>query len=298
VPTGSTVDPQEVVYYERLADLWWDEAGPFWPLHRLNQLRIGYIRERLSRHFGRDREAPDPLSGLRILDIGCGGGLLSEAVARLGAAVHGVDVVEKNIRIARLHGERNGLDIAYETSTAEELAEREQTYDAVLNMEVLEHVGDLPLFVRACGRLVRPGGVMVVATLTRTLVSWLGAIVIGEYVLGWLPKGTHQWKKFPKPQELKRLLAPVGLTVTDEIGVRINPFTRRFSLTRYMGVNYLLIAQKTVASKKSSGLGPPGRQGNRDMPSIGPDGPVEFRPWRDRAGPGRTRVELEPRERF
>jgi 2-polyprenyl-6-hydroxyphenyl methylase/3-demethylubiquinone-9 3-methyltransferase len=243
-PFSSTVDPAEVARFENLARLWWDPEGPFWPLHRLNGLRAGYIRDRLAQLFGRDARSDRPLQGLRLLDVGCGGGLLSEAMARLGAEVHGVDVVEKNIRVAERHAERQGLAVRYEHAAAEDLAARGETYDAVLNLEVVEHVADLPLFLDACARLVRPGGAMVVATLNRTVASFVGAIVGAEYVLRWLPRGTHRWRRFPRPEEIERLLERGGMTVIDRTGVRMNPFTRRFALSRWMGINYLLVAVK------------------------------------------------------
>lgn len=240
----STIDPQEIAYYERLANTWWDASGPFWPLHRLNGTRVAYLRQQLAAHFGRDPTAAEPLKGLYLLDIGCGGGILSEAMAKLGALVHGVDVVEKNIRIAQMHAEQQSLVIDYQKAAAEHLAASGRLYDAVLNMEVVEHVAELPLFLHACCALVRPGGVMVIATLNRTLLSLLGAIVLGEHVLRWLPKGTHRWSKFPTPDELTALLAADGLTVTAKTGVRVNPLTRNFKLSRFTGINYMLTALK------------------------------------------------------
>ncbi len=242
--TSSTIDPAEAAHFEKFAQLWWNPDGPFWPLHRLNALRLGYIRDRLAARFGLDPGAELPLAGLCVLDIGCGGGLLSEAVARLGAEVHGVDVVEKNIRVAASHASESGLSIRYEWSSAESLAARGETYDAVLNMEVVEHVADLPLFMESCARLVRPGGVMVIGTINRTLASFLGAIVAAEYVLRWLPKGTHRWRKFPKPEELAHLLERNGMKPADPVGVGVNPFGWRFRLTRYKGINYMLAASK------------------------------------------------------
>lgn len=242
--TSSTIDPAEAAHFEKLATLWWDADGPFWPLHRLNSLRLGYIRKHLVSKFGRSLDADLPLGGLRLLDIGCGGGILSEAVAELGATVHGVDVVEKNIRIAQHHAEKRGLAIQYEWSSAEALAERGEQYDAVLNMEVVEHVADLPLFMESCARLVRPGGLMIIGTINRTVASFLGAIVAAEYVLRWLPKGTHHWRKFPKPVELKHLLEQGGMRVIDRVGVGVNPFGWKFRLTRYMGINFMLVAEK------------------------------------------------------
>jgi len=243
-PSTPTLDPAEAARFEKLAQLWWQADGPFWPLHRLNGLRVGYIRDRLAGHFNRAATAGAPLAGLGLLDIGCGGGLLSEAMARLGAEVHGVDGVEKNIRIAERHAQASGLAIRYEWTGAEDLLARGASYDAVLNMEVVEHVADLPLFMRTCAGLVRPGGMMVVATINRTWASFLGAILGAEYVLRWLPKGTHQWRKFPSPEELRALLERDGMRVVGRTGVGMNPWRRTFRLTRYEGINYMLVAVK------------------------------------------------------
>ncbi len=243
--TKSTIDPAEAAYFDRLAHTWWDPDGPFWPLHRLNRLRTGYISDHLIAHFGCSPNQDMPLQGVRLLDIGCGGGLVSEPMARLGAEVQGVDMVEKNIRIARQHAEASGLTIRYICATAEDLAERGESYDAVLNLEVVEHVADLPLFMSACGRLVRPGGLTVIGTINRTVISFLAAIVGAEYLLRWLPKGTHHWRKFPTPEELEDLLLESGMRVFDRTGVKVNPFTRQFRLSQDMSVNYMLVAEKS-----------------------------------------------------
>jgi 2-polyprenyl-6-hydroxyphenyl methylase/3-demethylubiquinone-9 3-methyltransferase len=246
-PAANSVDPHEIAFYERLAGQWWDPAGPFWPLHRLNAVRVGYLCDALARHFGLPDEASAPLCGHRILDIGCGGGILSEPLARLGAEVHGVDVVEKNIRIASLHADEQGLRIRYESSTAERLAANNACYDAVMNLEVVEHVADLETFLSACCTLVRPGGIMAIASLNRTRLAFLAAIVLGEYVLGWLPRGTHRWSKFPTPAELQRILVRNDLQVLDRIGVRINPLTRAFALSHFQAINFMLTATKPLA---------------------------------------------------
>ena len=236
-----SVDPQEVARYAAMADTWWDKTGPFWPLHRLNELRVEYIRDKLIQHFQRDTTSSEPLSGLETLDIGCGGGILSESMASLGARVHGIDVVDRNIQIARHHAQLTGVGVNYEMITAETLAEQGRQYDVVLNMEVVEHVADLPSFLKACVDMVKPGGVMFVATINRTPLSWLTAIVGAEYILCWLPRGTHQWTRFPKPEELKRLVSEDHMHVIAETGVQVNPLTRRMSLTKFMGVNYMLL---------------------------------------------------------
>ena len=244
---AKSIDPDEVAYYERLAQSWWDASGPFWPLHRLNRLRVAYLRQFLADYFERDANLPQPLAGISMLDMGCGGGILSEAMARLGATVTGVDVVERNIVIARRHSQYAELDIQYRTISAEALLAEGVSYDVVLNMEVVEHVADLPGFMQACCQLVAPTGVMTVATINRTWLSWLFAIVGAEYILRWLPKGTHQWRRFPKPRELAQLLSNEEMNVIARTGVRVNPFTRGFNLTSTMAVNYMLIASRQVA---------------------------------------------------
>ncbi len=242
----STIDPEEVAYFEKLAHRWWDEQGPFWPLHRLNAFRVGYLRERLSAAFGRTAVDERPLEGIRVLDIGCGGGILSESMARLGARVTGTDVTGKNIRVAQVHAEWSGLDPDYRVATAEELAAVGESFDAVLNMEVVEHVDHLPVFLAECGRLVRPGGVMVVATINRTLAALIIAIFGAEYMLGWLPKGTHHYRKLVKPREVTSGLGR-GFELLHRTGVRVNPFDRSFHYTRFLGVNYMMLLQKSPA---------------------------------------------------
>ena len=242
VPPPSA-DPEEMRRFERLADTWWDTDGPFWPLHRLNALRAGYLRDELAHHFGREPRGDAPLSGLRVLDIGCGGGILSESMDRLGAEVTGIDVVERNVAIAARHAEQSGLAIDYRAQGVEQLEEGE-LFDVVLNMEVVEHVTTLEPFMAACASRVRPGGVMVVATLNRTLKAWLFAIVGAEYVLGWLPRGTHQWRRFVTPAEVGTLCRASGLEVIRRTGVRMNPFSRQLHLTRSEAVNYMLMAAR------------------------------------------------------
>ena len=239
-----TIDPEEVAYYERLAEEWWDRDGKFWPLHRLNALRREYLKREICRHFGRNPSHPQPLEGLRAIDIGCGGGILSESIAELGAEVHAIDVVEKNIRVARQHNLVKWLPIDYEYASVEDVAARGHQYDIVLNMEVVEHVADLPAFMTSCSQLLADDGILFIATINRNLLSWLLAIVGAEYILGWLPKGTHAWRKFVKPQELERLLARDGVKVRGGAGVRINPFTRRFGLSRSLRVNYMISASR------------------------------------------------------
>lgn len=242
---ASSVDPREVAHYRRLAETWWDAAGPFWPLHRLNALRVPWIRERACRHFDRDPESERPLRGLQVVDIGCGGGILSESMARLGATVHGIDVVDRNLFIAREHAEDSGLDLRYELTSAEALAETGARYDLVLNMEVVEHVADLPGFMTAASRLLTPRGQMFVATINRNPLAWLIAVFGAEYVLRWLPRGTHRYKLLRKPREIAGLLMRDGLEITDRTGVRVNPFRKTLHLTDSTLVNYMLSASRT-----------------------------------------------------
>jgi 2-polyprenyl-6-hydroxyphenyl methylase/3-demethylubiquinone-9 3-methyltransferase len=208
---------------------------------------VSWIRDRLCTHFGGDSQAARPLAGLDVLDVGCGGGILSESVAALGARVQGIDVVARNVAVARDHATRTGAGSSYRVASAESLAVAGDRFDVVLNMEVVEHVADLPGFMRACCALVRPGGAMVVATLNRTLRSFLFAIVGAEYVLRWLPRGTHQWRRFPTPAEIGALLGAGGLGVTARAGVRVNPITRGFGLTRSLAVNYMLMAARPTS---------------------------------------------------
>ena len=246
----STIDPQEVAYYDRLAQQWWDKSGKFWPLHRLNELRVDYLKHSICLHFGRCAHSAAPLQGLRVLDIGCGGGILSESMAALGAEVKGIDVVEKSINVARQHSRHRGLSIDYDYVSVEELVEREEQYDVVLNMEVVEHVANLPAFMSCCNRLLARNGIMFIATINRNPLSWLFAIVGAEYILGWLPRGTHAWGKFVRPGELGEMLARDALTVTATTGVSVNPFTRHFRLSKRTPVNYMLSA--TYAADKAA----------------------------------------------
>lgn len=242
----TSVDRDEVARFEALADAWWDPDGDLAPLHKLNPPRLRYIRDHICRRFGRDAREPGPFAGLRILDIGCGGGLLSEPMARLGASVTGADAAEKNLRVAALHAAASGLEIDYRHATAEELARKGAEYDVVVNMEVVEHVADVQLFLDACGALVAPGGLMIMATLNRTAKAFAFAIVGAEYVLRWLPRGTHDWRKFVTPAELTRALTRAGLEVGDVTGVRFDPLRDCWELCRDTGVNYMMVAEKTL----------------------------------------------------
>ena len=244
--SASTVDAGEVAHFARLAGQWWDPRGPWATLHRFNPVRLGYIRDRAAAHFDRDPARLDSLNGLRILDIGCGGGVLSEPLTRLGAAVVGADPVEENIAAAAHHAAQAGLAIDYRSTTAEALAEAGERFDVVLAMEVVEHVADVDLFIQAGADLVKPGGLMFVATLNRTMKSFALAIVGAEYVLRWIPRGTHQWDKFITPDELELALEQAGLRVSDETGVIYNLFADRFQLSTDMDANYMVVAEKAA----------------------------------------------------
>lgn len=239
-----TVDEAELARFAALAGQWWDPRGKMAPLHKFNPLRLGYIRDVACRRFGRDVKRLDCLEGLRMLDIGCGGGLLSEPLARLGAEIVGADPAQENVAAARLHAAESGVAVDYRATTAEALAEAGERFDVVLAMEVVEHVADVNLFVRLTAGMVKPGGLMIAATLNRTLKSFALAIVGAEYVLRWLPRGTHRWDKFVTPNELEIALARGGLTVIDETGVVYNPLADRWRLSSDMDVNYMLAAER------------------------------------------------------
>lgn len=241
---SSTVDPAEIEKFRRMAEEWWDPRGKFRPLHRFNPVRLSFLKERLCRHFGRDPRADRPLAGLRVLDIGCGGGLVSEPLSRLGAEVVGIDATARNVEVARLHAAEMGLAIDYRHSAAEDLAEAGERFDAVLALEIVEHVASLEAFVAAAAALTRAGGLLVVATLNRTLKAFALAIVGAEYVLGWLPRGTHDWKKFVRPSELEGAMRAGGLTLAETVGVAFNPILDRWSLGSDLDVNYLAVATK------------------------------------------------------
>jgi 2-polyprenyl-6-hydroxyphenyl methylase/3-demethylubiquinone-9 3-methyltransferase len=242
---GGTVDPREVEKFARMAAEWWDPNGPMKPLHALNPTRLGFIRDHLVAHYGRDPFSLEPLAGLRVLDIGCGAGLVCEPLARMGAAVTGLDAAEESLAAARLHAEEGGLDIDYRHATAEAMAAQGRTFDAVLALEIVEHVADVDGFLAACADLVKPGGVMILSTLNRTPKSFLMAIVGAEYVMRWLPRGTHDWRRFLKPSEVTRKLRERGLVVEDAAGLAFNPVAETWRLAKHdLDVNYLLYAVK------------------------------------------------------
>jgi 2-polyprenyl-6-hydroxyphenyl methylase/3-demethylubiquinone-9 3-methyltransferase len=221
------------------------------PLHKLNPVRLGYIRDKTAARFERDPKKLDCLKGLRILDIGCGAGILSEPLARLGAQMVGADPSEENIAVASAHAEDSDVAVDYRATTAEDLAAGHERFDVVLAMEVVEHVTDVGEFVATCASMVKPGGLMIAATLNRTLKSFALAIVGAEYVLRWLPRGTHQWNKFVTPQELERAIEASGMNVTGERGVIYNPFADRWQLSSDMDVNYMLVAERSDKEKST-----------------------------------------------
>jgi 2-polyprenyl-6-hydroxyphenyl methylase / 3-demethylubiquinone-9 3-methyltransferase len=242
--TATTVNTAEIDRFEKMADEWWDPTGKFRPLHKFNPVRLAYVREKVIEHFGLSQIARTPFEKLEILDIGCGGGLVSEPMARLGAKVTGIDPGQRNVEVARIHAARSGLSIDYLAATAEDIAASAKQFDVVLNMEVVEHVADVSLYLKSCAALVRPGGLMVVATINRTVRAFALAIVGAEYVLGWLPRGTHAYDKFVTPEELTSILARQGLSIAERCGVTYNPVEDRWRRSRDMGVNYMLLAAK------------------------------------------------------
>ncbi|MFT4148859.1 MAG: bifunctional 2-polyprenyl-6-hydroxyphenol methylase/3-demethylubiquinol 3-O-methyltransferase UbiG [Paracoccaceae bacterium] len=236
----TTIDPAEVAKFEAMAAEWWDPHGKFKPLHLMNPCRLDYITTQIAAEYDRDLTAPRPFAGLRILDIGSGGGLLSEPMARLGASVVGADPAPRNIAVAGLHAEQSGLVIDYRQTTAEDLAAAGEVFDVVLNMEVVEHVADPQAFLRACHDLLKPGGLLICSTLNRNAKSFAAAIVGAEWVMRWLPKGTHDWRKFITPDELYGLMRGAGLDPVDRKGMVFNPISWQWSLSaRDLSVNYV-----------------------------------------------------------
>lgn len=241
------IDPAEVARFQALAKAWWDPTGKFRPLHQIGPTRLTFVRDELTRHFGRESGGLRPLKDLAVLDVGCGGGLMSEPLSRLGARVTGIDPGEKNIAIARGHAEPQGLAIDYRVATVEDLVTAGEQYDAVVCLEVVEHVPDVGAFVKACADLVRPGGMLVLSTINRTIKSYALAIVAAEYLLGWLPRGTHQWERFVTPDELSSHAAAAGLAAPNLKGFVYSPLRDQWSLSPDTDVNYLLSAQKPLA---------------------------------------------------
>lgn len=244
----STIDDADLAKYDRLGEEWWDENGPMGALHKFNPVRVGWIRDLLTREIagGRvdTRDAEHPLRGFRVLDVGSGGGILSESLARLGAAVVALDPAPNNIAVATRHAEKSGLDIDYRCTTVETLAQEGERFDAVLVMEVVEHVKDVAGFLRDAARAVKPGGLLFGATLNRTLKSYALGIVGAEYVLRWVPRGTHDWRKFVTPDEFEAYLVRDGLTPLQRIGVTFSPMRNHWHLSRDLGCNYMVAAQR------------------------------------------------------
>jgi 2-polyprenyl-6-hydroxyphenyl methylase/3-demethylubiquinone-9 3-methyltransferase len=237
-------DAAELERFAALAERWWDESGPLAPLHKLNPIRVGYVRDRICAQVGRDPLAERPLAGLSVADVGCGGGLLCEPLARLGASVTGIDLAPASIEAAARHARAAGLAIDYRVAAAEQLLAEARRFDLVCAMEVVEHVADQETFLYECAALVRPGGGLVLATLNRTFRAFALGIVAAEYVLGWLPRGTHSWQRFVRPSEAARALRRAGLRMEDLTGVAYDPLRDRFRLSRDPAVNYMLFASR------------------------------------------------------
>lgn len=241
----TTVDPAEIAKFEAMAAEWWDVNGKFKPLHMLNPCRLDYITRQIAAEFGRDLSKDAPFEGLRILDIGCGGGLLCEPMARLGATIVGADAAERNIPVAKVHAEQSELDIDYRFTTAEAMAEAGEQFDVVLNMEVVEHVADPLAYLTACQQLLKPGGLQICSTLNRNPKSYLMAIIGAEHIMRWLPKGTHEWSKFITPDELFELLTTSGMTPVDRKGFVFNPISWSWSISeKDLSVNYVTASTK------------------------------------------------------
>jgi len=242
---GPSIDPADVARFSAQAAEWWDPKGPFAPLHRFNPARLKFVRDRAAEHFGRDVRTRAPFAGLSLIDIGCGGGLIAEPMRRMGFEVTALDASSENIGTARAHAEQVGLDITYRAATVEQMVEANAgPFDVVLTMEVIEHVADPEAFVRACSKLIKPGGLMIVATLNRTLKGLLLGKVAAEYVLRWVPAGTHDWRQFLKPEELRAMLDGESLTVTGPYGLAYDPLNDRWSEGDDVGINYMMMATR------------------------------------------------------
>ena len=239
----TTINKEEIQKFSKLADEWWDVNGKFKPLHMFNPTRIEYIADNIKRHFKIKNDKTNYLNGLNILDIGCGGGLISEPMARLGGSVTGIDASEKNIKVARTHSEKNKLKINYLNKSPEQLKVTEK-FDVILNLEIVEHVDNVALYIKSCNTLLKKGGLMFTATLNRSLMSYIKAIIGAEYVLRWLPIGTHDWNKFLKPEELEKLLQNEKFSTIDIKGLEFNPILNRWKKSDNLSVNYIICSSK------------------------------------------------------
>ena len=240
---STTINKEEIQKFSRLADEWWDVNGKFKPLHMFNPIRIDYITDKIKNYFNLKKDKTNFLDGLSILDIGCGGGLISEPMARLGANVTGIDASEKNINVAMLHSQKNGLKINYINTSPEKLKDFKK-FDIILNLEIVEHVEDVNLYIKSCGELLRKNGLMFTATLNRSFTSYLKAIIGAEYVLRWLPIGTHDWNKFIKPEELEKFLSQENFSTLDITGLKFNPILRKWKKSSDLSVNYIISSLK------------------------------------------------------
>ena len=241
---STTINKEEIQKFSRLADEWWDVNGKFKPLHMFNPIRIKYILENIKKHYNLENSKADLLKELNILDIGCGGGLISEPMARLGANVTGIDASEKNIIVAKLHSEKSGLKIKYLNSSPEKLKDFEK-FDVILNLEIVEHVEDVNLYIKSCYKLLKKNGLMFTATLNRSFMSYIKAIIGAEYILRWLPVGTHDWNKFIKPEELEMLMSREKFKSLDIKGLKYNPFLNSWKQSSDLSVNYIICSYKS-----------------------------------------------------
>ena len=240
----TTINKEEIQKFSKLADEWWDAKGKFKPLHMFNPIRIEYITEKIKSHFNlSDDLGNNFLQGKKILDIGCGGGLISEPLARLGAKVTGIDALEKNIEVAKLHAKKSNLKINYQVKSPEQLDSKEK-FDIILNLEIIEHVENVDLYLKSCSNLIKKDGLMFTATLNRTVTSYIKAIVGAEYVLRWLPIGTHDWNKFIKPEELEKILGDKQFKTVDIKGLELNPFSMKWKKSQNLSVNYIICSAK------------------------------------------------------
>ena len=239
----TTINKDEIQKFSKLAEEWWDVKGKFKPLHMFNPIRIEYLLEKIKDHFKIDNNAPIPLQNLKILDIGCGGGLISEPMARMGGLVTGIDASEKNIKVAELHSKKNNLKINYLNKSPEQLKEFEK-FDIILNLEIVEHVDNVDLYIDSCYQLLKKNGLMFTATLNRTLTSYIKAIIGAEYILRWLPIGTHEWDKFIKPEELEKIFVSKKFKTIDIKGLKFNPFIKKWKKSNDLSVNYIICSVK------------------------------------------------------